>query len=790
MVKLLALLAGVLLVANSTELLGYQVLLSLGLALWLMAFTIGRNWSQATLLTDAILFCGCGFLLATLSSHNALITVLCHQLDGQRFIISGEVIGLPQSNSRRQKISLQLDSWQAVDVSSTKASGCRLPEHISLALYHGPYGSQIKKPEITLRPGQLISAEVVLKRPRGLLNPTGFDYQAYLLSQGIDATGYVRKLLSVSTRAGPGLRWQLQALLNRSNLNNRRFMAGLLLGDRSNLSQADWQLLQDTGTSHLLAISGLHIGLMALLGFGLGQLLGRLLLLMPQWYLPSKISALLLSLIFVSGYAYLSGFSLPTQRALIMLLLVQGFYCWARPIAITKVFLLALIIILLLDPFASAQLGMTLSFAAVLALLYGFSGRQTWPANNALQKIEAYVASFAKSQLLVMGLSCAVLFSLNLPLSPLAPLANFIAIPLLGLLLLPLLISGLLEQLVFSSDYLWHFCDLLLQGLMWFLSCLQNTKWQPLWPPLAWTSLWAVIFILAFFFLFLPRGLPGRYLFLILPILLFSPGSRLNNQDTLTITVMDVGQGLAVVISKGKRVLVYDTGAYFSADFNAGRHIVAPYLRQLGVERIDTLWVSHSDNDHSGGMDSLLALFPVGELVLEAGHKRRRVESFMPPNNTISSCYAGRTWRWQGLVVTSLWPGKNTVQRKNNNRSCALQLNYGRFSMLLAGDIERQVERQLLPLLKPVDILLAPHHGSKSSSSLAWVKATRPSWMISSAGFKNRYGHPHAIISARYQAAGARLANTAKQGAVKIIINLEGDYHLISSRVERDAFYR
>lgn len=790
MVKLLALLAGVLLVANSNQLLGYQYLLSLGLALWLMAFTIGRNWSQATRLSDGILFCGCGFLLASLTSHYAMTTVLCHQLDGQRFIVSGEIIGLPQSNDRRQKFLLQLVSWQALDSSSSIPSGCISPEQISLALYHGPYASQITKPQIVLKPGQLISAEVVLKRPRGLLNPAGFDYQAYLLSQGIDATGYVRKMLSVTTQAEPGARWQLQALLNRSQLDNRRFMAGLLLGDRSGLSQADWQLLQDTGTSHLLAISGLHIGLIALLGFAVGQGLGRLLLLMPRWYLPSKISALLLSLVFASGYAYLSGFSLPTQRALIMLLLAQGFYCWARPIAIIKVFLLALIVILLLDPFASAQLGMNLSFAAVLALLYGFSGRRAWPANNAMQKITGYVAGFAKSQLLVMGLSCAVLFSLNLPLSPLAPLANFIAIPLLGLLLLPLLISGLLEQLVFSSGYLWQLCDLLLQTLMWFLSFLQNTELRPLWPPLPWTFLWTAIFVLAFLLLFLPRGLPGRYLFLMLPLLLLFPGDRLNNRNTLTITVLDVGQGLAVVISKNQRALVYDTGPYFSADFNAGRHILAPYLRQLGISRIDTLWVSHSDNDHSGGMGSLLALFPVGELVLEAGHKNRFMQKTQSQNIMLSSCYAGREWRWQGLTVKSLWPSNNSAQRKNNNRSCVLQLSYGSFSMLLAGDIEQRVEQQILPVLKPVDILLAPHHGSNSSSSSAWVKATRPSWLISSAGFKNRYRHPDALILARYRALGAQLANTAEQGALKISINPAGDYHLISSRAQRDAFYR
>lgn len=782
--NLLAILSGCVIVALSPHLLSLQVLallLLVSASLW----PLRKNMA-----VQAVIFLLLAVVFSSARSHWALQKILPETYSGQHFRLMGEVVGLPETNNKRQKFTLRVTSMVRVDGTKLKRlPPASQPARVQLSFYHGPYGSQHKAPVTVLRPGQRLDINVVLKRPRGLLNPGGFDYQSYLLSRGVDASGYVRKLNHLTPAKRMGLRWQLQTMVESQGLPQRRLMAGLLLGDRSGLGVADWDLFKTTGTSHLIAISGLHIGLIAAVAALFGQLLGRLLLLLPRAHMPSKYFAVIASIGAALFYSYLSGFSIPTQRALIMLVATHiGVLAWGA-MSVTKVFLLALIAVLLLDPFALSQMGLSLSFCAVLALLYGFMGRSV--AKDA-SKLKQYLWFFVKSQLLVLVFMLPVLFSLSLPVSLVAPLSNFIAIPLLGFVILPSLLLGVLEQLIFATHYCWQLADYALALLLEWLGLLSNGIDPVFFSPWPWSLSLLVLLSLFALLLFLPKGIKGRYLALLLLPLLIWPTPPFEQNDSLEITVLDVGQGLAVVLRKNNTTMVYDTGPYFSAEFNAGSHIIAPFLRHQGVRALDRLVVSHSDKDHRGGLVSLMTEFPLEQLLLEPHYlesfefTKIRLAGVKPQ---LQRCYQGQSFDWQGVSIKALWPPPNLVTTSNNNRSCVLLLEYGTFTMLLAGDIEKPIEHVLAPSLSPVDLLLAPHHGSKTSSSSIWVNATRPRWAVVSAAFKGRYGHPHRSVVERYQNAGSEVINTAEQGAVQFLVGADGGVIMTTERNKRRRFY-
>lgn len=715
-----------------------------------------------------------GILLGSLLGYYLLNIQLPLLLDGQQFQVIGIVEGLPQSTQKKERFIFRIDSL--IDKAGHKVPSLQ-GRKIQLSWYYR------KDRSLVLKPGQRWSLTVKLKRPRGFVNPAGFDYQAYLLQKKISATGYVinqqaTRLLEQDCRqiVVDCVRWWIKRRLV-SQLSYPLAigpMLALVLGDTSQLDNQQWDLLRHTGTAHLLAISGLHIGIAATVGFFIGKLCLHVGALFFPFFIRLHHFPALASIMVASFYSLLAGMSLPTQRALIMVLLFHLGSLFYRSLRPYFVLVCALTMVAVLDPLAVYNQGFWLSFLAVSLLFYGFMGRRH--RNKTLFGRVFY--SLVKSQwVLVIGLFLpSVLLLQGVSLS--APMVNLFAVPLVSFVIVPLLFLLLFLMSVsvvgvFESAYkaLYIFVELLIQWLLNILSWFTDIDF---WTPAIITSPpFGVVIIASIGILWLlaPKGIPARYL----GLLCFLPLWFSNEKPlALSITFMDVGQGTAVIVRTQQHTLVYDTGRVFSQHFNAGQHIIVPYLRSEGIANIDRLVVSHNDSDHVGGVIGLLENMNTMSIL-----------SGQPLKNAVP-CTEGQQWEWDGVTFEILWPNSAMAKKlltdqmiKDNNTSCVLLVSFFGKKILLAGDIEKQVEQQLLDnqSVGPIDILLVPHHGSKTSSSLAWLSQLRPTWAIVTAGFNNPYNHPHPEVIKRYQQVGSQWLNTATAGAIRFSIADNADEH-------------
>lgn len=646
-------------------------------------------------------------------------------------------------------------------------------------------------PEIKV--GDKWQLQLRLKRPRGFANGRGFDYQAWLLSQKIFATGYVRNAdnnqrLDTHSSLRPRqlhelalfehLREKLSTtLFDNSDFQQSRFMRALLLGDKSGLTQNDWQLLQSTGTLHLMAISGLHIGLIAGFGFLIGRLLVSVCAVICGTRLFLHYIAPTFSLLFAFIYAGLAGFSIPTQRAFIFVLLVNVAVVLGRRLNYFNLLALCAIIVALIDPFAFLAAGFYLSFCAVAVLFWCFMGRTTLVSSLG-QRVFAFISA---QWILFIGL-LVPLSVLSLPTSVSGLLANSIAIPLVGMLIVPLLFLAAL--LSFISDQLVYLLlsisDFLLTHLWYLLSYLGDFKFGSfrvfLVGPLAILALaFAALIVLS------PRALTLRVLCLPLLIVAFlsSPGEK----PRLELTVLDVGQGLSVFVKWPQGSLLYDTGARFSDDFDIGSRVIVPWLQAGGLRSLDYLVVSHGDNDHAGGMHGLLSGFSVKNIYLGSS-----VELENKKINALP-CERGQIYNDAEMSVKVLWPKVGMPDfENNNNSSCVLLLEFAGKKILLTGDIEKEVEWLLLSegvLPQDIDVLVAPHHGSRTSSTQAFVQHLKPEVVVFSAGYMNRYHHPNNQVQQRYQQAGSQLLRTDLHGAVNYTLTANGESTLTTARKDQ-----
>ncbi|TQV81327.1 DNA internalization-related competence protein ComEC/Rec2 [Exilibacterium tricleocarpae] len=705
-------------------------------------------WLAPLLRALATFAAGLGWGLA--SGYLLLADQLQPAAQGRDINVTGEIVGLPQARETGQMLLLRPDA----------ASAATLPSLIRLSWFGGP----------PLGTGDRCRLTVRLKAPRGLSNPGGFDYHTWLVGQGIGATGYVRDspdnhCSGTATALSVG-RWRqhLGRFLARESgqLNHVAFLQALTIGDRQAISETQWQVLRRTGTQHLMAISGLHIGLVATLGYLLGGLLGRVLVLCRPLSGAVRYTSVASSLSLAGVYAALAGFSLPTQRALVMVVLVHICLLRRRPVPIFHILSLTLLLVLLWSPLAAHSAGFWLSFGAVAALLLGFCGRRLVATGRGWR----YLRQTVWSQWVVLVGLLVPLSCLGLPAAPLAPLANTVAIPLVSWLVVPPLLSaclladiapGLSRAALASADVAF---DGVWRYLLWV---------DALAPPVQPLATGPVVLMLALsggLLLLGPRHLPLRWLGLCCLLPLWLPPT--GDQPPLRITVLDVGQGLAVVIATPGRTLVYDAGPRFSERFDAGSDIVAPFLQHRRIRTIDRLIVSHGDIDHSGGARALVAAVPTG-LVL-AG------EADPMPGAVLSPCRAGTSWQWDAVTFTLLAPALAWDEADNigagNDRSCVLLVEYAEQRILLPGDISVRSEVKLLAagsVAGPLSVLVAPHHGSNTSSSPAWVDALQPAFVVFSTGYGNRYRHPHAAVVERYRAGGAVLLNTAVTGAVEFV---------------------
>lgn len=655
--------------------------------------------------------------------------------EGQNLQLTGEIIGLPQKIDQYCHYLIAVDSLSAQQQATPWYKP--IPRKLSLADYHC---------EQLLPPGVHGVWQVRLKRPHGYANQGGMDAERRWFSQGIDARGYIRQTLLLDNNKPWSidyLRWRITQQINQALINRdaKPLLQALLIGDKRALTAEHWQVFRETGTIHLLVISGLHIGLVS--GFAWLLSLGVLRLIPQSSIFHRRLIAAGCALAAALSYALLAGFTLPTQRALVMTSLVlyswlgRGQYHFIQRLA------LAVMLVLLLDPLAMFSPGFWLSFAAAAMLLYLIK------AQGAVKEgVRCFI--HLQAGLALLSIPLLALFFNQVPVS--SVLVNFLAVPLVSFILLPL---SLLAMLLFLSP--WQSVGLLRlvadgwglfwQGLQWLHDAVAWT-WQ-----LAQPSLFAVsLAILGTVWLMAPRMVPGRLLGCLFWLPLLLPKPALFTAGEYEISVLDVGQGLAVHVRTANHQLIYDTGASYSSGFSVAEKTLIPYLRAAGIERINRLLVSHGDNDHAGGYRRVLQQLSVDESLVNA--------------DGVVGCQRGQNWQWDGVDFQVLHPdGQKWV--KSNNRSCVLKITSDAGSVLIPGDIEAEIERRLLsqePQSLKADVLVVPHHGSQTSSTLDFILAVQPRFAAVSAGYRSRFGHPHPAVISRYTHAQITVLNTAEKG--------------------------
>jgi competence protein ComEC len=730
---LLAFAAGILLFQQAAELPGAGVLAG-GLLLAVAAL----RWSLLPLAAWA------GVAWFAWHASDLLATGLPEALDRVDVTVTGTVATLPLRSGRATRFEFLPDVRQvAVDVI--------LPKRLRLAWYgtHPP-----------LKAGERWRLRLRLKRPRGFANPAGFDYEGWLFRRGIRATGYVRDHpanTGLGTAAGPlaalqRLRQRLADRLDEALATSPRrgLVAALALGERGAIAQDQWQVLRRTGTSHLVAISGLHLGLVAGLMFALARWAWSCSATLTRRG-PAPLAAAWATLPAAALYAGLAGLSVPTQRALVMVVVVLTATLLRRALGPGRGLALALASVLLLDPLAPGAAGFWLSFGAVAAILYVVAWRQPGVARLRRWIGVQLALAVALAPLLVAAFQ-------QVPL--VAPLANLVAVPLVGLVLVPLVLLATLLLLPLPT---------LGGALLAVADRLLEYAWIPLealadWPlaergfaapPLG----LAIVGIVGALLLLVPRGLPLRLpgVVLLLPMLTYQPPAPAHGAAWLTL--LDVGQGLAAVVRTRNHLLVFDTGPAYSPRFDAGSAALAPLLHGLGRRRVDAVVVSHGDSDHAGGLRSLLAAVTVDRLLVGPG---------VTASVAAEPCRAGQGWRWDGVEFALLAP---TEARAGNDGSCVLRVEAGGGTLLLTGDIEADAERTLLATgddALRATVLQVPHHGSRTSSTPAFIAAVAPRLALVASGWRNRFGLPDAGVVDRYRAAGAMVLDTATAGAVEV----------------------
>lgn len=700
---------------------GILIVVSLGFQppLWpfipLLLLCWPRYWLQPYLLA----------LVLAAAWTTALATHLLAQrlpatADNTQMQLQGNIEGLPETDHGRTRFEFVTHN---------------VPHRLRVSWYgeHPP-----------LHPGDCWRLKLKVHAPHGSLNPGGFDYETWLWRKRIGATAYVRDAKPCEqTHAALVSHWRqtIAQKINHALIGHpmNGVVRALSVGERSGISNAQWRVLRQTGTSHLVAISGLHIGLVA-----------ALILLLARWLAPRlpggrRVPAVVVgagaSACAAGGYALLAGFGLPAQRALVMLVVVLGAIILRRRTAPSHLLALAGLAVLTLDPFAVLAPGFWLSFGAVAWILYlmrARTGARPWAAWLSLQPA------------LVLGLAPLTLFWFG-QASLAAPIANAVLIPAF-VVVVPAVLCTVALMLVWPA---WGIPALhwLADGLQYGWSGLQFlahvpaafvTLPQPGIPAL-------VLALLGVGLLLAPRGVPGRWLGVVVLLPLFV-GPAAPPQGSFRLTVLDVGQGLSAVVRTADHALLFDAGPRYPTGFDAGEALVLPYLRARGIQRLDRFIVSHADIDHRGGAAAVRAGIAVD---INEGARTHR------------PCHAGEQWTWDGVRFAILHPDSTTWQ--GNNGSCVLRVSAAGGAALLTGDIEAPAEQFLVQTQNvAADVLVAPHHGSATSSTPVFIDAVAPQYVLVPAGWHNRWGFPRPVVVARYREHGVSLLQTGKSGAISV----------------------
>ena len=662
-----------------------------------------------------------------------------------------------------------------------------------------------KNATLPLQQGQTVQLKVKFKPAHGLANLGSFSYQTWLNSKSISATGYVvnhkdNQILILKSTLRQQLFSDYKKLLSsyksehKSEYGSEYELTPLLLalgfGSRAELNQDLWQVLQATGTGHLIAISGLHIGLVATGCFFIVMLVIRVLPLScfvnshKLQTINTRYLAIGLSMVVAISYGYLAGYSLPTIRALVMLSIYWCMRLLAIKVSITRWLLLTLFVITLINPFSLFTASFWLSVYAVTIIfltLWRFkavlaTGNKLWRFIKGLLVIQLSLT------LMLLPIS-AVFFQ---QISVIALFANIIAVPWMSFLSIPLCLMSVILMPISEtlSQFFIMLCLESIQLLWFYLTYLAAKSWAVITLSSVNIQILVLGGLLSILFLFFQpkfvfsfknkqKNKTMMIIFccsvIVLGALAFNdqPNKKLNNWQ---LVIFDVGQGLSVLVQRENKAILYDTGALYESGFNMIDAVVLPYLQYSGIQQLDKVIISHSDNDHAGGLTVLQQSIDIKELIYNTESEKNNTES----EKTSSACLQGKLFNWQGLTIEVLWP-ENAVSKENDD-SCVLLISDGRYNVLLTGDISKKIEKKLIKLYPQLsaDVLVVPHHGSKTSSSDIFIAQLKPTFAIVSAGFLNRWHMPVTAVTKRYKDNNVQLLNTAESGQIIINFSDEG----------------
>ncbi len=709
-----------------------------------------------------------GFCWAALLAHAALAPQLARDDEGRDVTLVGTIDSLPYRFEQGVRFNFAVERVVGAPMA--------VPPRVALSWYAG--FRDAVAPVVAVQPGERWQLTVRLQRPHGNANPYGFDYEVWLLEQGVRATGYVRpdgsnrRLDSFVFSIANAVEWCRSRLRERilAALPGKQYagvIVALVVGDQRAIDQADWAVFSRTGISHLISISGLHItmiaGLFALLASTLWRrsffTRAQLPLLLPA----QKVAALTGAAVALL-YVLLAGFGVPAQRTLYMLAVVAAALWAGRITSVSHVLCVALGVVVLLDPWAVLWPGFWLSFGAVAIILFATAGR----VGSSASGWRNLLATAARTQYAVTLGLVPLTMLLFAQVSLVSPIANAVAIPLVSFVVTPLALAGsmlpapLAEMLLGAA----HAAVEALAGFLGWLGATGLAVWSAP-APSAWVfclalagTLWALA----------PRGWPLRWAGALawLPLLAGAPSQPARGE--LAVTAFDVGQGMALLVETAGHRLLYDAGPLYSPDSNGGNRVIGPYLKARGIDALDGMVITHSDLDHAGGALAVMQAARVGWVAssLSAAHPIVRAA------HAHTRCIAGQRWSWDAVQFEMLQPSAASYEDaslKPNARGCTLHIRAGAHSMLLAADIEAAQEAQLVLHAAGklrADVLLAPHHGSGTSSTPAFLAAVQPALGVFQVGYRNRYRHPKAEVYERYREMGIARMRTDEAGAVSL----------------------
>ena len=748
--------------------------------------------SVFTLFVLAVFAICLGFFHAAWQAEQRLAISLPDEWQGRNIEVIGVVAKLPRIHDKGQRFNFKVEQ-----VLTPEAS---VPNHIYLSTY---LNKKIKP--ITLKAGERWRLTLRLKQPHGSSNPHGFDFEAWALENNIRAVGYVHNKsenVRLDTLAD-GLSFRIESWRETIRdkfvrlLGDKPYvgvLSALTIGDQSSIPSAQWQVFTRTGVNHLMSISGLHITMLSGLGFAISYWLWRRSA-RSVLRLPARKAAALVALLVALFYALLSGFAVPAQRTVYMVAAVTAALWLNRNFSLPQILSIALLGVITIDPWAVISPGFWLSFGAVSLIMYVSAYRINRQHNKNPDAIEntygasphpkkSWLASFPPLAYLMRVLKeyANIQWAMSIGLIPLllglfqqvslvSPLANAVAIPLVSLIVVPLSLLGA----ALPIDTPLQLAHLAMDGVIHFLEWLNampQVVWQQHAPP-TWSIVAGMLGVLV---ILLPRGFPARWtgFLLLMPMFLNTPEPPAAH--TLRMIIFDVGQGLAVVAQTRQHTLLYDAGPDFSGDADSGNRILIPALHAMGINQLDGLMLTHDDIDHTGGAASVMQNIPTGWLSSSLDDEHPLSQQI----NNIRRCQNGQTWQWDGVNFEVLYPDVNSYAEekiKDNDRSCVLRISIGDQHILLTADIERKSEWQLLKRNAdklPATLLLVPHHGSNTSSTVEFINAVSPDYAVFTVGYRSRYGHPKPEVTQRYRDAGIQLLRSDMDGAIVVEMNAQG----------------